>query len=242
MPSRSSCPTDETCPGSRCRHRYTPGYISGILLTEAAADELGLEVAPLASLFTTPEPLTGAERDDLEDLQVDLIDDAAALDPTDVYRSISLQWSSPSSGPSPFQLELILTGVALRLLPLRRRREPGAGGRGVEGRARHPHHRGRAARACWPGRPARAPGCMAVHRRRPWRCRSGSCPWSCSRWAQAHDRRAAWSTTPSRSCSPPAPCCSSSSPSRSRCALVAWVGSGTAQRLRPVRVSTATFE
>ena len=43
VPSRSSLPDGRDVPGIAVPHRYTPGYVSGILLTEAAADELGLE-------------------------------------------------------------------------------------------------------------------------------------------------------------------------------------------------------
>lgn len=45
------------------------GYVtSGILITEAAADELDLEVEPLATLYVNPRPLSSRERDQLDDL------------------------------------------------------------------------------------------------------------------------------------------------------------------------------
>ena len=232
-------PDGRDVPGIAVPHRYTPGYISGILLTEAAADELGLEVAPLASLFTTPEPLTGAERDDLEDLQVDLIDDAAALDP-DVFRSISLQWSSPSSGPSPFQLELILTGVALVFslfvvgVSLALAAAESRDEREILTIAGAP-----------PGMLARSAGARA------WLMAVlgaaiavpvGFLPVIVFARAQAHDQSGGIVDDTFPLVFPTRTVLLLVIAVPLAVALVSWIGSTAAQRLRPLRVSTATFE
>jgi hypothetical protein len=99
-------PDGRTLPGLAVPHRYTT-YLSGILVTDAVADELGLEPRPVATIFDNPTPFTAAERAAIEDVQYDLQDQGGAAGYT------SLQWSSPETGPSPFQLELILSGVAL---------------------------------------------------------------------------------------------------------------------------------
>ena len=100
-------PDGRSVPGVALPHRYTPGYISSILMTGEVAADLGLELVPSATLFRAPAPLTGAQRGALEDLQYDLQDGQAVTGYT------SLQWDYQDSGPTPFQLELILSGVAL---------------------------------------------------------------------------------------------------------------------------------
>ena len=100
-------PDGRRVPGVAVPHRYTPGYSSGILLSETVVADLGMEIQPIASLFETPEPFTAEQRGTLEDLQYDLQGSSAG----DTY--VDVQWAAPSSAPSPFQLELILTGLAL---------------------------------------------------------------------------------------------------------------------------------
>lgn len=106
-------PDGRTAPGVAVPHRYTPGYVSNVLLSDEAVAELALEVRPLATMFETPEPFTASQRGAVEDLMYDA-QDAQGVDATGAPTGYtSFQWPSPDSGPSPFQLELILTGVAL---------------------------------------------------------------------------------------------------------------------------------
>jgi ABC-type lipoprotein release transport system permease subunit len=60
-------------------------------------------------MFKTPGALTETQRGDLEDVQHDLQSGPGGA----VSEWVGLEWSSPEAGPSPFQLELILSGVAL---------------------------------------------------------------------------------------------------------------------------------
>ena len=88
------------------RHRFTAGYLSDILVSPPAAARLGLALEPIASAFTLKTVLTETQRYVLDDLQYN-----QAVSPAGAV--VSLQWSSPWTGPTPLQLELILTGLAL---------------------------------------------------------------------------------------------------------------------------------
>ncbi len=90
---------------------HAAGRGTEVLVTEALARELGLEIAPSELVYDNPEPLTEDQRDAIEDLQLD--SEAAAAAPDGRTRYLDLWWYSPPGGPSPFQVELILTGVAL---------------------------------------------------------------------------------------------------------------------------------
>ncbi len=87
------------------RHRYAPGYYSQLLISEAKATELGLALEPIATALVSRVPLTEGQRDALEDIRTD------AFSPQGPQ--LDVQWTSPRSGPTPFQVELILSGVAL---------------------------------------------------------------------------------------------------------------------------------
>jgi len=108
-------PTQITLPDGRLQsaavvgHRYNAGYLSSILVSEDKAEELGLEPQRLATLFHNPEALSVDQRDTLEDVVFE-----PATDPS-AQRSAptSISWQDPETGPSPFQLELLLTAVAL---------------------------------------------------------------------------------------------------------------------------------
>lgn len=94
-------------------HRYTPGYLSSVLLTEDIARQLHLDVVRLATMFETPDAITAAQRGELEDLQYDA-QETVPVGPDGAQDAhTSFQYPDSDSGPSPFQLELILTGVAL---------------------------------------------------------------------------------------------------------------------------------
>ena len=99
-------PDGELVPGRAVMSRKVLGWFSSVLMTEERARELSLPVESIASMFAADRELSSGERDDLEDLLFDL-NEATSAGFTEV------QWSSPPSGPSPFQLELILTGLAL---------------------------------------------------------------------------------------------------------------------------------
>ena len=101
-------PDGRTIPAVAVPHRYTPGYASGLLVSEATADELDLERAPIGALYVNPTALTDRDRAAIEDVQDEELD---AQGSTPGYTS--LQWAYPDRGPSPLQLELILSGLAL---------------------------------------------------------------------------------------------------------------------------------
>ena len=149
-------------------HRYGVGFRSQLLITPQVADILGLHTVPSGILFRTPEAISEAQRDGLEDLQYD-----NGFGDRTSY--LSVQWAYRDSGPTPLQVELILSGIALRVLVVRGRGEPGPRGSGVEGRAGHLDHRRSATRRAGPfgGRPRLA---ARGHRRchgRPGRLPAG---------------------------------------------------------------------
>jgi len=106
-------PDGRTVPGVAIPFEYTPGYVSSILMTEEVADDLGLDLQPIAALFDALEPLTAGQRGDLEDLQYDIQDVQMVEGRAQAQVFTSIQWDSADSGPTPFQVELILSGVAL---------------------------------------------------------------------------------------------------------------------------------
>lgn len=99
-------PDGRTIAARAVGHRYVVGYFAWVLVTEARVAELGFSTTPMATVFRADHELTADERGALEDLQWD-------LQTADRASVAQLQWSSPTPGPSPFQLELILTGLAL---------------------------------------------------------------------------------------------------------------------------------
>ncbi len=103
-PATISLPDGRVLDGALVTHPFIAGYTSQILITADRAVEIDAAVVAAASAFTSPDPLTEGQRDRLEDIQSSGSSDE---------RFLSVQWSSPSTGPTPFQLELMLTGVAL---------------------------------------------------------------------------------------------------------------------------------
>lgn len=86
--------------------RYTLARIDVVLITEQKARDLGLAVGLESSgtLFVADHPLTSSERDQLENL---------AFDTRLSQPGLSLRYASARSGPSPVAMELILSAVAL---------------------------------------------------------------------------------------------------------------------------------
>lgn len=99
-------PDGRTIAARAVGHRYVVGYFAWVLVTEERVAELGFSTTPMATIFRVDHELTADERGALEDLQWDLQN-------ADGIGVAQLQWSQPMSGPSPFQLELALTGLAL---------------------------------------------------------------------------------------------------------------------------------
>jgi putative ABC transport system permease protein len=102
-------PDGRTTDGVSIANRYHLGRGSGLLISARRADELGLAVEPMGSAFQADHALTSGERDDIEDVAFDVGDEG----PNYAGRFTEVRWSSPSGGPSPFQVELILSGLAL---------------------------------------------------------------------------------------------------------------------------------
>ncbi len=107
-----SLPDKRPIPGVAVAHHYTPGYVSQILITEDTAADLDLEPESVATLFHAPEALTADQRGAIEDLQYDLMDAQVDL-PSGAQGYTSFTYDYADGGPTPFQLELILSGVAL---------------------------------------------------------------------------------------------------------------------------------
>src|SRR3546814_8144292 len=59
-------------PGVAAGNRYTLGYVSPLLLTEAAARAAELDVATTGTVLQSDDALTADQRRELEDLQDDL--------------------------------------------------------------------------------------------------------------------------------------------------------------------------
>lgn len=91
-------------------------YRWDLLISEERAAELGLDIVTLATLFRTSESLTDAQRGDLEDLRYDLQaaeKSFARANPSAAGPVVHLRWAEPQGGATPLQLELILSGIAL---------------------------------------------------------------------------------------------------------------------------------
>src|SRR3546814_19526897 len=95
--------------------RYALGYVSPLLLTEAAARAAGLDLATTGTVLQSDDALTADQRRELEDLQDDLgwVPGSGMAEESTSY--LNLSWHEPDGGPSPFPLALLLRGVALVL-------------------------------------------------------------------------------------------------------------------------------
>jgi hypothetical protein len=92
--------------------RFTLGYGATALVPPDQADGFGLPIHVLGTLYDNPHPLTDEERDRLEDIEydggLDLVEGT-----TDTFRHVDLRRAYRPSQPSEAQLELALGGVAL---------------------------------------------------------------------------------------------------------------------------------
>jgi hypothetical protein len=95
----------EPVPARAVHHSYGVGYRGRLLVSEDRAEALGLETVPTGVLFHLPAPITDAQRDGLEDLRYD----NGVFAPS----SLDVQWAWDRDGPTPLQVELILSGIAL---------------------------------------------------------------------------------------------------------------------------------
>jgi hypothetical protein len=81
---------------------YGPEGVSTVLVSPSTARAAGVEVRNAAVAVRSPHPLTDEQRDALTELVY-----GQGIGQTDI------QWYTPSSGPSPFQLQLALSALAL---------------------------------------------------------------------------------------------------------------------------------
>jgi hypothetical protein len=93
------------------RHPYQLGYDGRLLVTPAFAADVGARVGPAGSLLVFPEPLDDEDRDGLEDLGSDL--ERAFSGDAEAEGYVQLVWEHDDGRPTALQLELLLTGVAL---------------------------------------------------------------------------------------------------------------------------------
>jgi putative ABC transport system permease protein len=84
------------------------GNMWGALASPSLVDELGLGAPAAALAYVVDEPLTSGQADDIGFLSAEL---SGAPGADGSYVDFSVRW--PESGPTPVQVELILTGVAL---------------------------------------------------------------------------------------------------------------------------------
>jgi len=82
--------------------RRSPGGLSSVLVSPLTARAAGVEVRSGATAFRSPQPLTDGQRDALTDL---LFDEGLG--------TTQIDWETPRTGPSPLQLQLLLSGAAL---------------------------------------------------------------------------------------------------------------------------------
>lgn len=93
-------------------HRLDITY-PDVLMSPATAARLGLEIVPGAYLYRNTTDLTEEERNRLENVGQDFVDNQAVPSPIGTEAYLSVRFHDPSNALSPFQLELILSGVAL---------------------------------------------------------------------------------------------------------------------------------
>lgn len=100
-------PDGRAVPGRAVSHPFVLGWQGRLLVSEARADALSIDLVDSATLYHLPGPITAEQRDGIEDIWFDGSADTAQLD---------IQWATPNPfGPTPAQLELLLAGVALAL-------------------------------------------------------------------------------------------------------------------------------
>ena len=92
--------------------QHSVGQFSGLLITADRAAALHLTVHPSDVLYRNPTALTSTQRDRVEDVSLDHQYDGN-VDRAGGSSTPVISYQTPRTGPSPFQLELLLTGLAL---------------------------------------------------------------------------------------------------------------------------------
>jgi putative ABC transport system permease protein len=111
--SGGEAPDQVTLPGGQVQDVVTVssernlGYLSGVLVSPGLVDEIGVEPHDAAVAFVNDRPLTQGQLDDVEVFLEDWQFDQGPS----TNRAVSARWSE--TGPTPVQLELIVAGVAL---------------------------------------------------------------------------------------------------------------------------------
>ena len=88
----------------------TVGGMWSVLVSPAYLDELGLDPTDGALVFVADRPLTTEQVDEIDELRSDWWADQVGGVPTS-YLDVSVRWHEP--GPTPVQVELIMAGLAL---------------------------------------------------------------------------------------------------------------------------------
>jgi hypothetical protein len=100
-------PDGQVVRGAVVDSEYSTG-LADVLVSPAKARDLTQvgEVRDAATLYDLPHDLTGAQRDQLAEIYYDAEYSGLPLD-------FELTWRQPEAGPTPFQLELIMAGASL---------------------------------------------------------------------------------------------------------------------------------
>jgi putative ABC transport system permease protein len=101
-------PDQRRVPGAIVVHPHTFDYRTTFLITEQLVDELHLTTAETALVYDLPRSLTGAQRDRLDELQWDLEDRRPASVPF-----VGIDSRSPDQALTQLEMELLLATVAL---------------------------------------------------------------------------------------------------------------------------------
>lgn len=111
--SGGEAPNQVTLPGGRVQDvaavssERNLGYLSGVLVSPGLVDEIGVEPQDAAVAYVNDRPLTPGQLDDVEAFLEDWQFDQGPS----TNRAVSAPWSE--NGPTAAQLELILAGAAL---------------------------------------------------------------------------------------------------------------------------------
>ncbi|HEU0171525.1 MAG TPA: hypothetical protein VFR26_08745, partial [Acidimicrobiales bacterium] len=111
--SGGEAPNQVTLPGGRVQDvaavssERNLGYLSGVLVSPGLVDDIGVEPHDAAVAYINDRPLTRGQLDDVEAFLEDWQFDQGPS----TNRAVSARWSE--TGPTAAQLELILAGAAL---------------------------------------------------------------------------------------------------------------------------------
>jgi putative ABC transport system permease protein len=92
------------------RSDRTLGGMWSVLVSPAYLDELGLDPTDSARVLVADEPLTAEQVEEIDLVRSEWWTDQAATMPTS-YLDVSVRWHEP--GPTPVQVELLMAGLAL---------------------------------------------------------------------------------------------------------------------------------